>query len=293
MPTKRQTCFVVMPFAKTTETHTEEYWTRHFTEFLKKLIEESSNLEARRPEALRGDILRQIITDLVVSPVVVADITDSNPNVCWELGVRQSFKHGTITIAEYGVTLPFDLGTKGTLFYHPKDYLKNEGFRTQFKQAIADCLAHSDSPDSPVLETLSGRGSLFQIMQHDESLRRVDAVLSECSSNKYVFDRVFTFAQGNQDHPEARSIETRRFRRSAVELLVTTRYLNQDQQFYGLAEECLDELIRLNDQLGFWEHALDSTEKWLLGYQARFKKIAEGFTEQMQAVREQLASRSY
>ena len=32
--------------------------------------------------------------------IVVADITDSKPNVYWELGVRQSFKHGTIIIRE-------------------------------------------------------------------------------------------------------------------------------------------------------------------------------------------------
>lgn len=89
-----------MPFSKTTDKHTEDYWTEHFERFLKPLIEENPGLEARRSEPLRGDILRQIITDLVVSRVVVADLTDHNPNVYWELGVRQSFQHGTVTIAE-------------------------------------------------------------------------------------------------------------------------------------------------------------------------------------------------
>ena len=78
MSTNRKICFVIMPFSKTTDEHTEDYWAEHFDSFLKPLIEENPNLEARRSEALRGDVLKQIITDLVISPVVVADLTDNN-----------------------------------------------------------------------------------------------------------------------------------------------------------------------------------------------------------------------
>jgi hypothetical protein len=113
-----------MPFSKTTPKHTEAYWTKHFTNFLKPLIEENPSLEAHRSTARRGDILKEIISDLVTAPIVIADLTDKNPNVFWELGVRQSFSHRTITIAQYGTKLPFDLSTKGTLFYH-QDRIRN------------------------------------------------------------------------------------------------------------------------------------------------------------------------
>ena len=79
-----------MPFSKTNEEHTDEYWTNHFESFLKPIIEGFPELEARRSEPLHGDVLRQIITNLVVSPIVVVDITDWNPNVF--LGVRSSSK---------------------------------------------------------------------------------------------------------------------------------------------------------------------------------------------------------
>ena len=121
-------CFVIMPFATTTPDHPEEYWTRHYNDFLKPNIEEGGQFVAERSTPMRGDILKQIIVDLVSSPVVVADLTDHNPNVFWELGVRQSFRHGTITIAEAGTRLPFDISGKGTLFYHPKDHVKNAAF---------------------------------------------------------------------------------------------------------------------------------------------------------------------
>ena len=92
-------------------------------QFLGPLIEESGELEAYRSEPIRGDVLRQIITNLVFYPVVVADLTDNNPNVYWELGVRQSFKHGTITIAEYGTKLPFDVSVTHA-FLLPKGSLE-------------------------------------------------------------------------------------------------------------------------------------------------------------------------
>ena len=98
-----------MPFSKTTNEHTEDYWTNHFNKVLKPLIEEDTTVEAHRSTPMRGDILKQIINDLVVDPIVVADLTDKNENVYWELGVRQSFKHGTITIAEEKTVLPFDI----------------------------------------------------------------------------------------------------------------------------------------------------------------------------------------
>ena len=141
MPKKpKYRCFVIMPFSKTSETHTEDYWTKHFETFLKINIDPIPNIKAYRSEPLREDILKQIIRELVTAEVVIADITDHNPNVFWELGVRQSFKHRTITIAEEGTSLPFDISSKSTLFYSPKDHLKNTKFTTKLKNAIKDCL---------------------------------------------------------------------------------------------------------------------------------------------------------
>jgi hypothetical protein len=86
-----------MPFSQT-KGHSEEYWERHFSSYLKPLIEKSVDVEAFRSEPLRGDIASQIITDLVSSDIVVAELTDHNPNVFWELGVRQSYKPRTIQL---------------------------------------------------------------------------------------------------------------------------------------------------------------------------------------------------
>ena len=211
--TAHPTCFVIMPISKTIDQHTEEYWKKHFEDFLRPLLEQSG-FSVLRSRPLRGNILTQIITDLVTASVVVADLTDHNPNVFWELGVRQSFKHGTITIAQEGTSLPFDVGMKGTLFYYPQDHLRNAIFGGQFKQALEDCLKHPDTQDSHVLETLSGRGTLFEIFRRDEAIRRLDAVISECTEDIRVVTQIVGQAKENQKDPKKRVFSTGRMRAS-------------------------------------------------------------------------------
>jgi hypothetical protein len=280
-----------MPFSKKTDEHTEDYWTKHFEGFLKPLIEENPNLEVHRSKAMRGDILREIITDLVVSPVVVADLTDNNPNVYWELGVRQSFKHGTVTIADEATELPFDLDKKGTLRYYPENHLKNADFCRDFKEAIQDCLIHPERPDSHVLETLSGRGTLFEIFRRDEAIRRLDAVLSECDRNSEILNGVVKRARDNQKDHKKREFITYRFGVSAVELLITNRYVDEYQSFFKLAEQYSTYIIAINHLLNSWVYSPEPTEKWLLEYGKYAEKLIKKFKAKIEKARKKLSKR--
>jgi len=285
--TKRRHCFVIMPFSKTTDKHTEEYWNKHYESFLKPVIEECE-LEAHRSEPLRADVLRQIISDLVVSPVVVADLTDRNPNVFWELGVRQSFKHGTVTIAEEGTKIPFDVSVKGILFYYPKNHIKNAKFTRKFKKAVADCLSHPDTPDSQVLETVSGRGTLFEIVHRDEATRRVKALISECEWNIKVMNEIYNTCRENKKHPENMSFVTKRLRVSATELLVTHRYLDESSSFYEVIESWMANFSAKNEQLALWEQSPTSVEKWFLEEEKEYRKLIQGYREMLQTAQKKL-----
>lgn len=278
----KQKCFVIMPFSQTSEKHTEEYWTNHYEKCIRLFIESGHPLIAERSSPLRGDIVRQIITNLVTVPIVVADLTDANPNVYWELGVRQSFKHGTITIAEEGTALPFDLGGKGTLFYLPTDHIKMQDFRSKFDKAIDDCLKNPDLPDSHVLEAISGRGTLHQILTRDESLRKLDALISEIKRNKVILTVMVDTCNENIEEAKKalakkqrgkpdRKYSTGLFCLVAAEMLIVSRYIDADETFYETAEDYMGDLIAVNNQLLTWESSPDSFEPWLLGFNERIK----------------------
>lgn len=222
-----------MPFSKSSENHTEEYWTTHFHKFLKPLIEEIPGMEAYRVESLHGDILKQIITDLVVAPIVVAELTDHNPNVFWELGVRQSFKHNTITIAEEGTPLPFDVSSKATLFYNPNNHLKMEEFRGLFKKALIECRTSPDKTDSYVLETISGRGTLFEIMRFDETKRRIESLIEETEGNQNAYNNFRKFVKKYNTVDIFKSTAPYAiFQTQSAELLLSNRYIDEDLLFY-------------------------------------------------------------
>ncbi len=175
-------CFIIMPFSKT-DNHSEAYWTTHYDKFLKPLIEEVGNIVVSRSQAFRGGISSEIIMNLIESDIVVADITDYNPNVFWELGVRHSFKHGTITIAEEGTKVPFDIKDKSVLFYDIGHL--NEEFKEVLKKAVQDCCINPEKTDSPILEAISGRGTLYQLINKENIIKKQRTSEMNCIQTYY------------------------------------------------------------------------------------------------------------
>jgi len=290
MSTTKKTCFVVMPFSETSEKHTEEYWGKHFEYFLKPLIEENQQLEAMRSKPLRQEILNEIITRLVTCSVVLVDITDLNPNVFWELGVRQSFKHGTVIIAENGTKPPFDIYAKSILFYYPNDYVENAKFTRDLKIALADCVDNPTRPDSHVLETITGRGTLFEIFCRDETLRRLDALLLEIDTNLFIIDRIYETIDNNTAKKENLTTLLR-FGSASIKLLITERYLEADKSFYDSATECLGNIGIANEVLGRWDTAFEQATEKLEEIRGAFTSKLAGFKAEVQTAQRELASK--
>jgi tetratricopeptide (TPR) repeat protein len=117
---ERKTCFVVMPIRKD---GTSEH--AHFKSLYNVVLKPT--LSAAGYEVIRGDevqdngaITKNIVTQLAEADLVVADLTDLNPNVFYELGVRHVFRSsGTIVIVDELRTdsVPFDLTAYRVLSY--------------------------------------------------------------------------------------------------------------------------------------------------------------------------------
>lgn len=258
-----------MPFSKTKEHHTEEYWRRHFVSYLKPLIEKNQQLESFRSEPLRGDIAMQIVTDLANADIVVADLTDHNPNVLWELGVRQSFKHCTITIAENGTQIPFHFSHKGILFYNG-EHLDNQLFEEQLLDALRNCVEKPNEPDSPVLEALGGRGTLYSIIHADENRRKIEALKLEFSSNRQLLEGVYAKIAENealrvQKKTVGIAMESQLLKYSALENLNMNRYLDLNPDFYDTLFAYYGFLLTLNKYLLDWWNSPEFNEKRILG----------------------------
>ncbi len=253
-------CFVIMPFSKSSEEHSEEYWRKHFNEFVKPTIEELG-VRTYRMEAMREDIIKKIIQSLVTSPIVVANLTDHNPNVFWELGVRQSFKHNTITIAEEGTKLPFDVSPKATIFYSLQSEESIAQFKNKLKAAIEDCLENPEKSDSHVLESITGRGSLYEIIRMDDTRRRIEGLIVEIQSNiknHQIRKKAIQELKDFSSIPLPVSLGVWRSR--CMENLLVNRYLDEDEKFYRTAEAVLRLLESMQIQ-GPWINTMNEMDK--------------------------------
>jgi hypothetical protein len=82
-----------------------------------------------------GMIGDRVISDIIHAELVVADLTDLNPNAFYELGIRHSNEKPTIHIARSGTPLPFDNLAHRTIFIDLADWESIQRGRDQLTRS--------------------------------------------------------------------------------------------------------------------------------------------------------------
>ncbi|MEI1685791.1 hypothetical protein V8P93_13340 [Acinetobacter baumannii] len=102
-------CFIIMPIAD----H-PDYKQGHFKRVYEDVIKPACQAAGYR--AIRADDVAQtnlihldILQKLLESPMAICDLSTRNPNVLFELGLRQAFDKPTILIQEVGTPQIFDI----------------------------------------------------------------------------------------------------------------------------------------------------------------------------------------
>lgn len=143
-----------MPFSPT-KSCTEEEWTRIFEAIFKPAIEGAGlGYECRRSNATRGNIVAGIVRDLNDAYVVLADLTDRNANVFYELGVRHALTNRTIIIAQDRRDIPFDLGNYASHVYDWRSEKGNEELTRTLRELLHEIDTNPERPDNPVSDFL-------------------------------------------------------------------------------------------------------------------------------------------
>jgi hypothetical protein len=80
---------------------------------------ERVGLRCKRADELIHDaeIMQEVIDHIKRARVIVAEVSDHNPNVFYEVGWAHALERPTILVARDGVSLPFDIAHINTVFY--------------------------------------------------------------------------------------------------------------------------------------------------------------------------------
>jgi tetratricopeptide (TPR) repeat protein len=157
----KKKCFVVMGFGKKTDFRTQRTLDLDKTfKYIIKPAVDAAGLECVRADEIvhSGTIDKPMYEHLLDADVVVADLSTSNENAIYELGVRHALKpHTTIVIAEDRFKFPFDINHILIRPYrHDGEALDVEvveAFKPALTRAIQELVA-KPAQDSPVYDFL-------------------------------------------------------------------------------------------------------------------------------------------
>jgi len=166
---KSRLCYVIMPFSATASC-SEDQWTEIFDHLIKPAVEKAGlGYECRRSDANLGNIIKAIVQSLEEAHVVIADLTDQNPNVFYELGVRHALSDRTILLAQNIDAIPFDLRPYATHVYSWNTDSGRKNLRSKLRKLLSQIDSEPERSDNPVSDFLTGQNRARSILHPRKS----------------------------------------------------------------------------------------------------------------------------
>jgi len=178
-------CFVIMPIADR-EPYTEGHFRRVYNDIIRPACEIAEHRAMRADEVKNTNLIHaDILKRLIESPMAVCDLSSHNPNVMFELALRQAFDKPTVLIQERGTGRIFDISPLRTIDYEPTlGYRDVLAAQKEVAQAISET---ANAPETDLnsivrLLALSSPASIPNLTEEktDAGLHRV--ILSQLSS---------------------------------------------------------------------------------------------------------------
>lgn len=194
MEAEKKKCFVMMPISDA-DGYEKGHFTRVYEHLIKPAVIEAGFEPVRGDDTSKANfIVIDILQQILECDMAICDLSSRNPNVFYELGIRQAFNFKTVLIKDNKTAMPFDISGIRTLPY-------NENLRIdEVKKAIPDmakCILETNESDvkdvNSLLQLLSIEKpavipSKVEISQDTtvllNYLRRIDDRISSLNNNK-------------------------------------------------------------------------------------------------------------
>ncbi|HHP5615841.1 TPA: hypothetical protein ACSC54_001416 [Bacillus cereus] len=133
---------------------------------------ENINVAHRMPSP--GSINKQVITSVLECDLAIANLTNLNPNVMYELAIRHAVRKPVIQICQKGTRLPFDITEERTIFY-TNDMAGVIELTKNFKEMVVEAI-DEEEPDNPI----------YRVIENNTIMKKID----ENDPNKFLLHRM-------------------------------------------------------------------------------------------------------
>ena len=225
-------CFIVTPIGK------EGSDTRKRADQVYKYIIEPVCQECGF-EAIRVDMINQtdtitktIIDHLLEDDLVIADITDHNPNAFYEMGFRACTGKPMINLKEKNETIPFDISTIRAFDYDLTDLDSVDEVKTRIKNTINTINFEEDNSVETIgrTENTTKFSDISQIMQILYNIQDSIIILKEEIHNKDT-ETIQAIVKASQSTPPPDDASTAMMKIILPELLRNPESLKNLMEF--------------------------------------------------------------
>lgn len=150
-------CFVIGPIGhEDTKTRDDADW---FVETVKEVLQGDLGFTVQRADGIAkpGQVTDQVINAVVEADLIVADLTEHNPNAFYELGVAHAYEKPVIHMIEQDQPIPFDQINSRIIRYT----FRNPKLRKETQEKLreyAEATQESDfKPANPVTQAIGVR----------------------------------------------------------------------------------------------------------------------------------------
>ena len=190
---ENKNCFVIMPIADC-DGYEKGHFAHVYDDIIKPAIDKTEFTAIRADEVKETNFIHlDILKKLIDAPIAVCDLSTRNPNVLFELGIRQAFDKPVVLIQEKGTPKIFDIAPLRYLEYS-KEMKYHEVLESQksLQEAIeATKAAEGDSGNINSIVKLMALSSPAIIPNLDNSNKEVlalDVMRSQMNDLKMMME---------------------------------------------------------------------------------------------------------
>lgn len=218
-----RTVFVISPIGSPGSVEHRRYWLT--LEYIVKKAFQDDRWEVVRAdeESSPDSITTQVIGRIIEADLIIADLTDHNPNVFYELAVAHGYQKSVIHLMQDGQKVPFDVVDQRVIFYDLADPESVDKARQALKNSVEWLDANPGQSRNP----LSAYGQFAAISSATGGGEIGEAVAEALNSlSRQVARMDARQRQSLESRPTSRETN-RRSRLSDIELERRLDYIHQ------------------------------------------------------------------